>query len=77
MDLAMNTQTKAIRSLGQNNALPCDERLSYRVPEVQALTGLGRSTVYELIANGTLPSRLISGCRLVLRADLLTFLQGK
>ena len=53
------------------------ERLAYRVPEVVALSGLSRSTIFELIGSGALPSRLISGCRLVLRDDLVRFLEGK
>jgi excisionase family DNA binding protein len=41
------------------------DRLLLRIPEVSDATGLGRSTVYELIASGALPSVKIGKARRV------------
>lgn len=46
------------------------EALALTVPQVAALLNLGRSTVFELIAKGVLPARVIVGKRRVLRKDL-------
>jgi hypothetical protein len=62
--------------VGHNRGPPL-ERLSYRANEVCAITGLSRSKVFQLIASGLLPSRLISGCRIITRRDLERFLQGE
>jgi excisionase family DNA binding protein len=63
--------------MGSNVAPPLkEERLSYRVPEVCNLTGLSRSKIFQLIASGELPSKLVSGCRIVTRRDLLRLLNG-
>ena len=56
---------------------PLDERLAYRIPDVVAVSGLSRSKVFALIKRGELPSRLISGCRIVTRQDLMNLLQGE
>jgi hypothetical protein len=52
-------------------------KLSYRVNEVCAVTSLSKSKVFEFIRTGRLPSRLISGCRIITRRDLERFLQGE
>jgi hypothetical protein len=59
------------------NREPPLEKLSYRVNEVCAVTSLSKSKVFELIRTGLLPSRLISGCRIITRRDLERFLQGE
>jgi excisionase family DNA binding protein len=41
------------------------EKLLYTVPEVMALTGLGRWKVYDLIRSGTLTTVKIGSCRRV------------
>ena len=42
-----------------------DERLAYSVAEASRTTGLGRTTLYGLIASGALPSRKIGKRRLI------------
>ena len=45
-------------------------RLSYSVHEAAMATGIGRTTLYKLIGDGTLPSTKIGGRRLIRAADL-------
>lgn len=46
------------------------ERITYRVNEVLALTGLSRSTLYRLVARGELPLVKVCGRTLIARDDL-------
>ncbi|MEM9966209.1 MAG: helix-turn-helix domain-containing protein [Asticcacaulis sp.] len=46
------------------------DRLTYRVNEVIALTGLSRSTLYRLVAKGELPLVKVCGRTLIARSDL-------
>jgi len=39
--------------------------LSYRVADAETVTGISRTTLYELIAAGKLPDVKIAGCRLI------------
>ena len=50
------------------------QKLSYNVAEVCKATGLGRSTIFELIGRGELPSFMCCGRRLVLADELRGFL---
>jgi len=45
-------------------------RLAYSVTEAAAVTGLGRTTLYALMRNGTLSSFTIGKRRLIATADL-------
>lgn len=45
-------------------------RLAYSVTEAVAITGLGRTTLFALMRNGTLPSFTIGKRRLIASADL-------
>jgi predicted DNA-binding transcriptional regulator AlpA len=54
-----------------------------RVPEAIRLSGIGRSTLYSLIANGSIASRLIKtsphnigGLRLISTTSLRAFIEG-
>jgi excisionase family DNA binding protein len=53
---------------------PTSHRLAYSPAEVADITGIGRSSVYELLSSRRLPSRKLDRRRLVLHADLMTFL---
>ena len=48
----------------------------YRVDEVVDILNVGRSTVYNLIKDGTLPSLKIAGCRRVSDCDLEKYITG-
>jgi excisionase family DNA binding protein len=50
--------------------IPTSERLALRINEAAAIAGLGRSTVYLLMAAGRLTTVKIGGRRLVLRESL-------
>jgi excisionase family DNA binding protein len=57
---------------GSYRALP--EKLSYTISEVCFATGLGRTSIYEAMARGSLKSIRACGRRLVLKADLEAWL---
>ena len=50
------------------------QKLTYSIGEVQAITGLGRTRIYELINSGVLPARKLGKRTLILKADLEAFL---
>ena len=51
-------------------------RLAYSVAEAATVTGLGKTTLYSLIAAGTLPSRKIGKRRLIASSDLSGLIGG-
>lgn len=50
------------------------EKLSYTVKEAAAVSGIGRTKLYELHKAGELPFRKIGSRTLIKRADLETLL---
>lgn len=52
------------------------QKLAYRIDEAVKASGLGRSFLYERMADGSLKSVKIGGRRLIMRDDLLRFLCG-
>ena len=52
------------------------DKLSYTIAEACSATGLGRTSVYALIASGKLSAVKAAGRRLILRADLDAFLES-
>jgi len=57
------------------DTLPQSDKLAYRINEAVHASGLGRSFLYEEIRAGALPSFKAGGRRLILRADLVAFLE--
>jgi excisionase family DNA binding protein len=53
------------------------DRLSYRVAEAALLSGLSRTTIYELIAAGKIRDVKVAGCRIVPAQDLLRLVTGE
>jgi excisionase family DNA binding protein len=51
-------------------------KLSYRIDEAVKASGLGRTFLYERIASGELKSIKVGGRRLILRSDLIQFLEN-
>lgn len=51
----------------------------YRRPDVEALVGLSRSTIYAMIADGTFPKPIKLGKRAVgwRQSDVLTWLDNR
>jgi len=62
------------RKLQLRGNRPLLDKLSYTVAEVCLVTGLGRTSIYEAIARGSLRSIRACGRRLVLKADLEAWL---
>lgn len=58
-----------------SQALP-EEKIALRINDAVAISGLSRSTLYKLHANGKLRTRKVGGRRLILREDLLALLQA-
>jgi excisionase family DNA binding protein len=49
---------------------------SYNLHQVAAITGLGRTTLYEMIKRGKLVARKVGVRTIVLQEDLAAFLHG-
>lgn len=54
-----------------------DTKLAYRPNEAAKATGLGRDTIFHLIATGELRSMKVGGARLIPAAELEAFLARK
>lgn len=57
-----------------NNAQVSPEKLAYTVPEFVCASGLGRTSVYELIKSGELVTIKVAGRRLIPRDSALRLL---
>jgi predicted DNA-binding transcriptional regulator AlpA len=66
-------QTAAIapRQRTKQPQVICEPPLAYRIRHVMALTNIGHSKLYEMMATGELPYRIVAGRRLILRRDVL------
>lgn len=51
------------------------EKLCYRIHEAVAATGIGRSTLYELIKSGELKTRKLGALTLIEREELLALIR--
>jgi len=56
------------------NQTPAPQRISVSAREAAIITGLSKSTIYKLIADGQLPYVQVGGRRLVMVKDLYKFL---
>ena len=52
------------------------DKIAFRIDEAVRATGLSRSSLYVLIANGALPALKAGGRRLILRSDLQAYFDG-
>jgi excisionase family DNA binding protein len=52
------------------------DKLSYRIPEAVAATGIGRSTLYDMIKAGELETRKVRGITLITRSELERLVYG-
>jgi excisionase family DNA binding protein len=55
---------------------PEDNRLAYSPSEAAELIGIGRTSVYDLLSGGELAGRKIGNRTIILRADLLAYLDS-
>jgi excisionase family DNA binding protein len=53
------------------------EKLAYTIPEAVVASGLGRTTIYELIKRGELARAKIGGRTVIRRQDLEAMLERK
>lgn len=53
-----------------------NDKLLYKIPEVASYLSLSRTTVYELVRAGKLPSVRVGGSRRVLGQDLRHFVDS-
>ncbi len=51
--------------------------IAYRIDDAARVSGLSRTTLYELIGSGALPSVKAGGRRLILADDLRAFLTAQ
>lgn len=61
------------RTTGASPPVP----LAYGIGDAVAVSGIGRTTLYGLIASGRLASSKVGARRLIRRDDLLDLLNGK
>ena len=55
--------------------LPLSEKIAFRINEAVMASGLGRSFLYEEIKTGARPSFKAGGRRLIMRVDLIAYLE--
>jgi excisionase family DNA binding protein len=55
--------------------IPTQEKITLRINETVAVSGLSRSTIYELLKAGKLRAVKIGGRRLILRESLQALLE--
>lgn len=55
--------------------IPTNEKITLRVKEAAAISGLSRSTLYKLLGARKLQTVKVGGRRLILRESLQTLLQ--
>jgi len=63
--------------MNARTAAPSVQPLAHTIPEAAALLGVGRTTVYELIRSGELPSIRIRRGRRVTRAAIEAYLADR
>jgi excisionase family DNA binding protein len=56
--------------------IPPAEPLAHRVNTAIAISGLGRTTIYKLLREGRLKSRMVAGRRLIDAASLRELITG-
>ncbi len=56
--------------------IPTQEKIALRINETVAVSGLSRSTIYELLKAGKLRAVKIGGRRLILRESLQALLEA-
>lgn len=59
------------------NPAPLSEALAYSPKDVSRVTGLGMTTIYKLLGDGTLKSRTIGRRRLVTAASVRALVEGE
>jgi excisionase family DNA binding protein len=52
------------------------DTLLLKIPEAAAQLGISRAKLYELIADGTIRSVRLGGCRRIRSSDLQAFVEG-
>lgn len=55
---------------------PPTEPISVRVPDASRMTGLGRSTIYELIASGDIEAAKVGRATVIMVDSIRKFLAG-
>jgi excisionase family DNA binding protein len=69
----VHTMTQARRTNFDDQKPPL-EKLAYTVPEFCEATGIGKTSLYELINEGKLKAIKAAGRRLILKSDAQAFL---
>ena len=62
--------------MDNQTAIPANERIALRIRDAATISGLSRSTLYELLKAGKLRAVKIGGRRLILRDSLEALLRG-
>ncbi len=75
--MADTAHPQTARSKREKPDIPASERLAYPILEACAVSGIGRSKIYESIRTNELRSVKRAGRRLIMREDLVAFLNGQ
>jgi excisionase family DNA binding protein len=71
----MDTAQGNVTGRGPKSPLPIDVPLAYRINDAVRVSGLSRSSLYELIAQKKLRSVMVAGRRLIPASALRELLQ--
>ena len=55
---------------------PAEAKLAFQILEAAAIAGVGKTTIYEELADGRLVARKARGRTIILREDLIAWLAG-
>ena len=69
-----HAEAPAPLAIGSQKALPIRERVAITAQLAADFTGISRTRIYELLADGTIEGRIVRGRRLVLVSSLLKLL---
>jgi hypothetical protein len=69
--MARNSEPKIVAA----RSAPADP-LAHRPRDAAAAIGVSEALIFELIADGALPARKLRGATIILRSDLMIFLEA-
>ena len=72
--MSINTLSTEIARAAKINGSEC---LAFNINEAARVSGLSRSSLYKLLAEGKLPSIKVAGRRLIKRSAIETLLTGE
>ena len=72
----MTDELKSSNSTKHKVEIPVQDKLALSVPEAMAISGIGRTLIYDEIIAGRLVARKVGNKTLILQPDLLAWLDS-